>query len=153
MKKYTPTQFEFQVSEYTIAYKSLSTEAHYVKNSKDAVDILNPHFAEFHGIKEAFYAIYLNRANKVIGIHKCSDGGISGCIVDPRIVLRPALELLASSIVLAHNHPSGNLKPSPSDRELTQKIKQGANLFDINVIDHVILTEHTYLSFADEGLL
>lgn len=153
MKKYTPTPFAFQVSEYTIAYKSLSTEAHYVKSSLDAFDILNPHFAEYHGIKEAFYAIYLNRNNRIIGIHKCSDGGISSCLVDPRIVLKPAIELLASSVILAHNHPSGNIKPSQADRDLTQKIKDGAKLFDISVFDHVILTESTYLSFADEGLI
>ncbi len=153
MKKYTPTQFAFQVSEYTIAYKSLSKETHFVKSSQDAFNILNPHFEEFHGIKEAFYAIYLNRNNRIIGVHKCSDGGISGCLVDPRIVLKPAIELLASSVILAHNHPSGNLKPSEADRSITQKIKEGAKLFDISVLDHVILTESTYLSFADEGLL
>ncbi len=153
MKKYTPTQFVYQVSEYTIAYKSLSKDVKIIRSSDDARNIIAPYFEEFAGIKEAFYAIYLNRNNRVIGIHKCSEGSVTGCIVDPRIIVKPAIELLASGIILVHNHPSGNLKPSEADRSITQKVKEGAKHFDINIFDHLILTEDSYLSFADEGLL
>jgi DNA repair protein RadC len=102
---------------------------------------------------EVFMVAYLNRANKIIHIETISEGGITGTIADPRIILKRALEQNAVSIVLCHNHPSGNLKPSKADEHLTQKIKQAAMLFDISVTDHIIVSEDGYFSFADEGML
>lgn len=153
MKKFTPTKFEFQVSEYFIGYKLLSKEKNQIINSSSAYKILSPFFEEFHNIREAVYALYLNRANHVIGVLKVSEGSISGCTIDPRLVLKPAIELLASSIILAHNHPSGALKPSNADLEITRKIQKGAELLEMELVDHLILTDESYISFADEGRL
>lgn len=102
---------------------------------------------------EVFMVAFLNRANKIIHIETISEGGITATVVDTRIILKKALEQNAVNLVLCHNHPSGSLKPSKADEQLTQKIKQAALLLDIGVIDHVIVSEDGYYSFADEGLL
>jgi DNA repair protein RadC len=102
---------------------------------------------------EVFMVAFLNRANKIIHIETISEGGITATVVDIRIILKKALEQSAVNLVLCHNHPSGSLKPSKADEQLTQKIKQAALLLDIGVIDHVIVSEDGYYSFADEGLL
>jgi DNA repair protein RadC len=102
---------------------------------------------------EVFAILYLNRANRVNHFEIVSKGGINGTIADPRLILKKALEEDATSIVLCHNHPSGNLKPSKADESLTTKIKQAASYFDIMVADHIIVGEDGYYSFADGGLL
>lgn len=102
---------------------------------------------------EEFWIIYLNNYNKVIDRFQLSKGGITGTLVDVRLALKKALELGATSIILVHNHPSGNLNPSTSDKQLTQKLKIAGESLDIKVLDHVIVTEKSYFSFADEGLL
>ena len=102
---------------------------------------------------EVFAVIFLNRANKINHFEIISEGGITGTVADPRIILRKALEEDAVSIILCHNHPSGSLKPSRADEELTTKIKEAARYFDIRVMDHIIVSENGYYSFADEGIL
>jgi len=102
---------------------------------------------------EVFAVIFLNRANKIKHFEIMSRGGITGTVADPRLILKKALEKDATSIVLSHNHPSGNLMPSRADEEITRKIKQAASYFDINVIDHIIVSEEGYYSFADEGVI
>ena len=102
---------------------------------------------------EVFGVVYLNRSNKVNHFEIISSGGISGTVVDTRIILKKAIEHGATSIVLCHNHPSGNLKPSKSDEELTKKIKEASKYHDIEVIDHIIVSEEGYFSFSDDGLL
>lgn len=102
---------------------------------------------------EVFAVIFLNRANKVKHFEIMSRGGITGTVADPRLILKKALEVDATSIVLSHNHPSGNLMPSRADEEITKKIKQAASYFDIQVIDHIIVSEDGYYSFADEGVI
>jgi DNA repair protein RadC len=102
---------------------------------------------------EVFAVVFLNRANKVNHFEIVSEGGITGTVADPRIILKKALEEDAVSIILCHNHPSGSLKPSRPDEELTAKIKAAAKYFDIAVLDHVIVSDAGYYSFADEGLL
>ena len=97
--------------------------------------------------------VFLNRANKVIHFEIISEGGITGTVADPRTILKRALEHDAISMVLCHNHPSGSLKPSRQDEELTGKIKQAAQFFDIKILDHLIVSEEGYYSFADEGIL
>jgi DNA repair protein RadC len=104
-------------------------------------------------MQEEFKVLLLNRGNKVIGVYEVSAGGITGTVADPRLILAAAIKSLAVSIILSHNHPSGNLKPSRADEEITQKIKAAANYHDIRVIDHIIITSEGYYSFADEGLL
>ena len=103
--------------------------------------------------REVFAVVFLNRANKVNHFEIISEGGITGTVADPRIILKRALEEDAVSIVLCHNHPSGSLKPSRADEELTLKIKEAARYFDIKVLDHIIVSDEGYFSFADEGLL
>ena len=102
---------------------------------------------------EVFAVLFLNRANKILHFEIVSSGGLTGTVADPRIILKKALETGATSIVLSHNHPSGSLKPSRADEELTQKIRQAATYLDIKVIDHIIVSDEGYFSFADEGLL
>ena len=102
---------------------------------------------------EVFAVIFLNRANKVKHFQIMSKGGITGTVADPRLILKKALEVDATSIVLSHNHPSGNLMPSLADEEITKKIKQAASYFDIQVIDHIIVSDEGYYSFADEGVI
>jgi DNA repair protein RadC len=102
---------------------------------------------------EVFAVLFLNRANKINHFQIISEGGMTGTVADPRIILKKALEENAVSIILCHNHPSGSLKPSRADEELTHKIKEAARFFDIKVLDHLIVSEDGYFSFADEGIL
>ncbi|MEZ0541621.1 RadC family protein [Fibrella arboris] len=102
---------------------------------------------------EEFWVLLLNRANEVLRPVQISAGGVSGTVADPRLIFKVGLEYLASGVILAHNHPSGNLTPSQADRELTRKLKEAGRFLDIPVLDHLIVTDRTYLSFADEGIL
>jgi DNA repair protein RadC len=122
-----------------------------VTSSADIAKYLQAHLRD--KTHEVFMVAYLNRANKIIHLETISEGGITGTVADPRIILKKALEQNAVNLILCHNHPSGSLKPSRADEQLTQKIKQAALLLDISVIDHVIVSEEGYFSFADEGLI
>jgi DNA repair protein RadC len=102
---------------------------------------------------EEFKVLLLNRANKVLGVYEASSGGITGTVADPRLILAAALKANACSIIISHNHPSGSLKPSKDDDQLTQKIKYAAQFHDIKLLDHIIITAEDYFSFANEGLL
>lgn len=102
---------------------------------------------------EEFKVAFLNRANKVLGVLQVSLGGITGTVADPRIILAAALKINAVNIILVHNHPSGSTKPSRADEQLTRKIKEAARWLDMEVMDHLIITDQEYFSFADEGLL
>lgn len=104
-------------------------------------------------VREQFFVLYLNNSNKILGYHKHSVGGIKGSLVDLRILFSVALKSLATSIIIAHNHPSGTLKPSTSDIQITNKIRKAGELFDIQLLDHIILTKDNYYSFAEEGKL
>lgn len=122
-----------------------------INTSEDAYKLLNRKLNDLS--YEEFWIVLLNRANSVVKIECISKGGISGTVVDVRLILKPAIEMLASGIILCHNHPSGQLKPSEQDISLTKKIKESARLMDINLLDHIIIGEQKYLSFADEGIL
>ena len=122
-----------------------------VNTSRDLGNYLQALFRDH--ASEVFAVAYLNQANKINHVETISKGGITGTVADPRIILRKALEERAVSLVLCHNHPSGSLKPSRQDEDITRKIKEAAKLFDIKVLDHIIVSEAGYFSFADEGLL
>jgi DNA repair protein RadC len=122
-----------------------------IKCSKDVFDLLNPLLSDL--AYEEFWILFLNRSNKVINRMKLSQGGISGTVTDVRLVMKKAIEYLASGIIVCHNHPSGNLNPSDSDTRITQKIKEAGNIMDIQLLDHLIISEKDYYSFADNGLL
>lgn len=120
-----------------------------IASSKDAFDLMKPILEDLS--VEQFWVVYLNNSNKVLVQQKISHGGITATLVDIRLVLKRALELNSTALVLCHNHPSGNLKPSEADFRLTEKVKLAAKLMDIQVLDHIIITDHSYFSFADQG--
>jgi DNA repair protein RadC len=122
-----------------------------IKSSGDAFRLFGSYFEDLD--HEMFYVTYLNRANGVIRCEMLSKGGLTGTVVDIKLIMNRALLLKSSGILLAHNHPSGNLQPSIEDKEITHKIKEGCKLFDIQLIDHLILGNTEYFSFADEGIL
>lgn len=122
-----------------------------ITTSNDIAEYLMAKLKDYR--HEVFGVMYLNRANKINHFEIVSEGGITGTVADPRIILKKALEEDAVSIILCHNHPSGSLKPSRADEDLTYKIKEAAKYFDIRVLDHMIVSDAGYFSFADEGLL
>jgi len=130
--------------------EQIKTEAK-IRSSQDIYNLMATELRDLP--VEAFWVVMLNRANRIIDTHKVSQGGISATVVDLRLVMQKAIEKLASGLVLVHNHPSGNLEPSEADKQLTQRIQQAAKIFDINVLDHIIIADHRYYSFADEGIL
>jgi DNA repair protein RadC len=126
-------------------------EVEIIRGSKDIYKYFEPILSDLP--HEEFWILLLARNNRVIGRKKISEGGVSGTVVDAKILLKHAIENLASSIVLCHNHPSGSLTPSVADVQLTKNLKGGAKLIDISVIDHLIIGHHEYFSFADEGMI
>lgn len=122
-----------------------------ISSSKDAYQILKLHLADLR--TEEFWAVFLNQSNKGIHISQLTQGGINQSIVDIRIVFKTALEHFATGIIISHNHPSGNVKPSAEDISVTKKIKEAGNLMNIQLLDHLIITQNSYLSFADEDIL
>lgn len=122
-----------------------------INNSQESANFIRQFYSDDIGIFESFFILMLNRSNTTIGYAKISQGGTAGTVVDIKIVAKYAVDSLANSVILAHNHPSGSLTPSAQDLEITSKIKQGLSLLEIQVLDHIILTEENYYSFADEG--
>ena len=122
-----------------------------ITSSKAVFEIMQPIIGELP--HEEFWVLYLNNSNKVIYKSQISKGGLTGTLVDTRIVFKMALEHNATSIILSHNHPSGKLQASDADIQITKKLKEAGKSLDIQILDHVIVTEHNYFSFADEGLL
>jgi DNA repair protein RadC len=126
-------------------------ERQQISSSGDAFELFHPILADLP--HEEFWVALLNRSNRIIDRVRISQGGVSGTVTDVRLILKCALDKLASAMVLCHNHPSGNNKPSSGDIEITRKIKQAASLMDINVLDHIIIGNEKYYSFADDGML
>jgi DNA repair protein RadC len=126
-----------------------TTEKSLISSSKDVFNYFQPILSDL--AHEEFWALYLNRANKIIDKYKISQGGVSGTVIDIRLILKRAIELLASSLVICHNHPSGNRAPSENDIAITEKLKQAAAQMDIKLVDHLIIADNAYYSFCDEG--
>ena len=122
-----------------------------ISKSADIAEYLRANFEYLQ--QEVFVVVFLNRGNKVMHHQIISEGGLTGTIADPRVILKKALEHNATSLILCHNHPSGSLRPSRADEILTQKIKQAAMLLDIQLMDHIIVSSEGYFSFADEGMM
>jgi len=122
-----------------------------ITGSQDVADYFHPQLADLN--HEEFWIMLLNRGNKIMDTFRISQGGISGTVIDVRIILKTAIEKMACGIILCHNHPSGTLQASEADVQITNKIKRAAEIMDINVLDHVIIAHEHYLSFADEGML
>ena len=122
-----------------------------ITSSKSAFDIMHPIIGDL--MHEEFWVLYLNNSNKVIYKSQLSKGGITGTVVDIRIVFKTAFEQNAVNLILCHNHPSGILQASDADKQITRKLKEAGKMLDVNVIDHLIVTSNGYLSFADESIL
>lgn len=122
-----------------------------ISSSKDAYNILQPIIGDL--MIEEFWVIYLSRSNKILSKEKISQGGITGTMVDNRLIFKHAIELNAVSLIISHNHPSGNIQPSNSDIQITHEIKKAGNLLNITLMDHLIITQTSFFSFADENLL
>ena len=122
-----------------------------VSGSRDCFNIIKTHLQDLQ--HEEFWIILLNRANRMIKKHQISQGGVAGTVADPKIIFKTAISELASGIILAHNHPSGNLSASQADIDLTKKIRDAGKLLEIQVLDHLIVADQKYFSFADEGML
>lgn len=145
---------DYTVGEVELFYKPKFKNLHKIVSSEDAYKYLLPTYKEGTiCYKEYFKVLFLNQANQVLGYTLISEGGITDTTVDVRIILQAALLTNSVALVLAHNHPSGNLRPSRQDMEITKQVKEAAKLMRITVIDHLILTDAGYYSFSDEGQL
>ena len=143
-----------EVSEIQVSYKSNKTVSSKIATSFDAVQIIRKFWnEETIQMQEEVKVILLNNSNCVLGIYNLSKGGITSSLVDVRLVLSVALKCLAPGIILVHNHPSGNLKPSSADLKIVKKLNESCKLMDIALLDSIIITQESYMSFADVGLL
>ena len=145
-----------KVAEISISYSNVLpiTEQPIVISSRDSFNVFISHWnMDLISLQEEFKVLFLNRGNRVLGIYSLSKGGMTGTIVDAKLVMSVALKCAASGIILCHNHPSSTLRPSKNDKALTKKIQQGAQLLDIALLDHLIIAPEGYYSFADEGEL
>ena len=122
-----------------------------INSSKDAFDLIQGDLMDLP--HEEFWVLLLNRSHQVVKKKRISEGGVSGTVADPKIIYKLALEDLASGIIVAHNHPSGNLKPSQSDIDLTRKLKNAGSVLEVQLLDHLIIANRNYFSFADDGLI
>lgn len=144
------------VSEIELVYKSRikASERPQIKSSKEAYDLLKSTWDQGKiEYFEQFKILFLNHSLKVLGLYEMSSGGITGTIVDLRMIFSAALKANATSIMIAHNHPSGNTRPSDADRYMTNKIRQAGELLDIKLMDHLIITSESYYSFTEDGVL
>ena len=143
-----------ELTELKVSYKPKKVAGPKVTSAQSAYEVLNSIYdQDLIDLREEFICLYLNRANQVKGWYQMSTGGFTGTVADPKIILGIALKTASCCMILSHSHPSGNLKPSEADINLTEKIKKAAVYMDIQVLDHIILTSNGYLSFADEGIL
>ena len=138
---------------YEIKKNNTDFESVNIKSSYESSNFIRKFYGDDLEVYESFFILLLNRANDTIGYAKISQGGIVGTIVDVKIIAKYVVDSLASGIILAHNHPSGNKNPSQADIDITKKIKEALIYFDCNIIDHIILTKNNYTSFADESLI
>lgn len=156
MEQTTNTLEWTKVAEVELVYRTKikASQRPQIKSSNDTYQVLLGIWnSDKIDLQEEFKILLLNRANRVNGVYEVCTGGITGTVADPRLILAAAIKSLSVAIILSHNHPSGNLKPSSADEELTRKIKMAASFLDIKVLDHIILSSEGYYSFADEGLI
>jgi DNA repair protein RadC len=142
-----------QLVNYGLTQKPSGFKKVKIKSSIGSSNFIKGFYSNDLVIYESFFLILLNQANETIGYVKISQGGISSTVVDNRIIANYAIQSLANAVIIAHNHPSGNREPSRADKHLTSKLITALELFDISVLDHIILTSESYYSFADEGIL
>ena len=148
MKTYNNSLKQFTLKKNNTEFKNVK-----IGNSKDGADFIRQFYSDDIEIYESFFILLLNRANNTIGYAKISQGGCVGTVIDTKIIAKYAIESLAQGVILCHNHPSGNIQPSEEDKAMTNKIKSVFDLFECQILDHVILTKDSYFSFADNNLV
>jgi DNA repair protein RadC len=144
-----------QVSEVEITYKNKVKASDRVKitNFIHAINVLEPFYENYIDYKEVSFAIFLNKANHVLAVSKISEGGLCSTVIDQKILFQYALKVNAQSIIISHNHPSGNKTPSEADKKITNQMVNAGLILEIKILDHLILTNEGYTSFAEEGLI
>jgi DNA repair protein RadC len=143
-----------EISEIKVSYSNLNSKRQKIKDSQTSYNVFINYWSKSTiELQEEFKVLLLNRNNEVLGIYPLSKGGVSGTVVDVKLVFSVALKCNASSLIVAHNHPSNSLKPSQADKNLTEKLKLAGNYLDIKLLDHIIVTKNDYYSFADNGIL
>ena len=144
-----------EVAEISVSYLPINSAKPQIVTALDAfVELIDFYTPDLIGLQEQFLIMYLNRANRVLGVYCLSRGGITGTVADTRIILGVALKIAACSMILSHNHPSGSLKPSDADIEITEQIATAARYMELKVVDHIIVSpERDYFSFANAGLM
>jgi DNA repair protein RadC len=147
--------YKTAIKEYSLIIKEKDTNflKSKITSSRNCYDYIKQFYFDDIEIYESFFIVLLNRANNTIGYVKISQGGTTGTVVDIKIIAKYAIDCLANSVILAHNHPSGNTQPSEADIKLTKKCKEALSFLDITTLDHIILTPESFYSFADEGLI
>lgn len=150
-----PDIINYTIAEIQVSYKTKlkASERKKIISSNDAEIVFRSLWSDDMELREEFYILLLNRSNRILGWYKLSQGGTAGTVADPKLIFSIALKGLASGIILAHNHPSGNLQPSETDIQLTKHLKQAGKVLEISVLDHLILTNESYYSFANEGIM
>lgn len=146
--------FDYSVAEINVSYSHPTPARNriHIEGSNDVYNACTQFWPSFDHV-EYFYVLYLNRNNQLLGVHQLSKGGFTGTVIDIRVVYQVALKACSCSIILAHNHPSGNLTPSDADRQITKKIRDAGKFLDIEVLDHLMVTSESFYSFADNGVL
>ena len=142
-----------KTNEVVLSFKRKNGLKTKITSASIAYDVLKPFYEDIMEHRESFKLLLLNRANRTIGVFNASEGGICGTVVDNRIIAQAAILSNACAVILSHNHPSGTLKPSPEDKKITESLKKMFVILNINLLDHIILTEDSYYSFADEMIL
>ncbi|ASO08394.1 MULTISPECIES: JAB domain-containing protein [Flavobacteriaceae] len=151
MKDYRMSTFRDFVGELTAIYRRTELPSVNITRSQDAADFIRPMFDEIMDDHEQTKVIHLSRSNGVVNVHHCSQGDVAGTVVPVKLILRHALMIQVSGIIMVHNHPSGRLKPSEADRKITEKLKAACALVDIQFLDSIIITREGYYSMADQG--
>lgn len=142
------------IAEVQVSYRPEKIVDFKIKDSRSSFELLLEKWDQDRiEMQEEVKILLLNRSNKVLGIYTLARGGMSGCVVDIKLILAVALKSLASAIIIVHNHPSGNLKPSAADIKITEQLKSACKILEIQLLDHLIITKDSYFSFADEALL
>ena len=153
IKGLTPRKAAMLIAAFEIGRRTQGSaqEKHQIKSSQTVCDLMKPKIGSLQ--HEEFWLITMNRSNRVIDTHKISQGGMTGTVIDTRIILKKCLDDAATTMIVCHNHPSGNSQPSEADIKITEKLRKAAELLEITLLDHVIVTEGGYFSLADEGML
>jgi len=141
------------IKEISLKFTKTEFDRKKITNSKDAADMIKKFYSCDINIYESFFILLLNRNSTTIGFAKISQGGVAGTVVDIKLIAKYAIDCLASAVILAHNHPSGNIRPSDNDIQLTKKAKEALKILDVCVHDHIILADDKFYSFAEEGLM